>query len=156
MPDSELDEKAARVLNRAEQANQKLIRRRAALEWAEKRSAAIEGTATSADGRIRATVDSTGLLTALELPVPLSTPPSALGPVITATVRKAAAQARDQVRATYTGLRNEGTIPALPGHLLPAPAVAEAPQPARCVRQRPVEADPGEGPPESWLERRPW
>ncbi|WP_158883225.1 YbaB/EbfC family nucleoid-associated protein [Amycolatopsis anabasis] len=142
--EDDLDERAARLLAQSEGIHEKAVRKRQALEWAERRAAAVEGTAASADGLIRATVDETGVLTNLELaPRVHGTRPGELARAITAVVRRAAAHARDQVRATYDGLRNEGVIAELPPNLLAAPEVdggpvtlASVPPPAASAEER--------------------
>ncbi|WP_020672283.1 YbaB/EbfC family nucleoid-associated protein [Amycolatopsis nigrescens] len=176
------DDRSARLAARSEALREKTTRRRQALEWAEQRTAAVRGSAASGDGLVRATVDSTGLLTGLELAAGVrAAKPAELARVITVVVRRAAAHARGQVAQTYEGLRNEGVLSELPAGLLPAPddgpvtllaAPAGTPpqqtdspilRPAndtrppdrRAAEQRARRSDEDEGPPSSWLVRPP-
>ena len=78
---------------------------------------------------------------------------------ITAVVRQATADARNQVREVYVRLQNEGVIRALPPFLLPAPETAAVTL-ALPVRGNSPSKRTGdhaeEGPPESWLKEEPW
>ncbi|WP_020670820.1 YbaB/EbfC family nucleoid-associated protein [Amycolatopsis nigrescens] len=123
---SDLDDRAARLRARTEGIREQALRKQQALEWAQRQTAAVEGTAASGDGLIRATVDETGMLTGLELaPRVQGTQPAELARAITAVVQCAAAHARNQIRDTYAGLQNEGVITELPSTLLPAPEVGD-------------------------------
>jgi hypothetical protein len=139
---------SARLRTAVEHQHEKAIRRRKALEWAGEKVATVRGTAVSDDRNVRATVDPTGMLTGLEL-----TPEALrdlgnteLARLITSVAQRATADARNQVRDTYQGLVDEGTIRQLPANLPPAPAV----EPDRPARPEPA-ADDADGEPHSWL-----
>jgi hypothetical protein len=130
--DDDLLGRGAHLLARTEGMREMSTRRRQALEWAGEKTEALHATAASGDGAVRATVDHTGMLTDLELgPDAVRLPHTELAAQITAVARHAAADARNQVRDTYQGLVDEGTIRRLPRDLLPAPEVNQASRPPR-------------------------
>jgi hypothetical protein len=98
MTSAQLVERSAHVLTTA-------IRRRAAVEEAERAIATATGTASSPDGAVTATVDAWGTLTSLRVDGH-----DALAATVTAVVRQAAEQARSGVRSTMEGLLNEGML----------------------------------------------
>lgn len=161
------DDRSARLAARSEALREKVARQRQALEWAEQRTATVQGSAASNDGLIRAVVDSTGLLTQLELASGVrAAQPAELARAITVVVQRAAAHARGQVMQTYDGLRNEGVINELPAGLLPIPSPQDGPvtllstsavTPSRLgreVEQATPRTDEDEGPPSTWMVRR--
>jgi DNA-binding protein YbaB len=116
----DLDDKAAQLRARSQHLQEKSKRRREALEWAQQRTAAVEGSAASSDGLIRATVDATGMLTRLELsPLVRKARVGGLSEAITAVVQAAVANLRSQVKEVYVGLLDEGMIDGLPSLLDP-------------------------------------
>ncbi|TCP43865.1 DNA-binding protein YbaB [Tamaricihabitans halophyticus] len=131
-------DRSARLLARSQELQNKTARRRQAMEWAEKQSATVTGTAASADGMVTVTVDNTGMVTGLELaPDALRRGTSdQLARVITTVAQQATASARNQIKETYEGLVNEGLLGSAPPGLLAAPEVsadgaALPPAPAR-------------------------
>ena len=151
--------RAARLRAQAEEGIATADRRQNAREWAEKQVAAVRGTAASEHGDVRATVDHSGLLLRLELsPLTKQAKQDDLAHAITAVVRQATADARNQVREVYVRLQNEGVIRALPPFLLPAPeagAVTLA-LPVRGKSSKRAGDHAEEGPPDSWLKEEPW
>ncbi|WP_434443968.1 YbaB/EbfC family nucleoid-associated protein [Lentzea sp. E54] len=152
--------RAARLRAQSEEGATTADRRAQAREWAEKQVAAVLGTAQTEQGDVRATVDHSGLLLRLELsPLTKQAKQDDLAHAITALVRQATADARNQVRAVYERLRNEGAIRALPPFLLPAPEVGEVglALPVRGGSPSKRAGDHAEeGPPDSWLKEEPW
>ncbi len=161
--------RAARLHARSEQLRETTARRRQALERARDHLAAVEGTASSDDGLVTATVDTDGVLTRLELsPKVRGSNPHALAHVITGGVRRAAADARNRKRAVYESLRAEGAVSKVPE--MPSPDVggpltlssttpvhpttvpARSPRPDRRP-PRISNSDHDDGPPSSWLLR---
>ncbi|NGY57888.1 YbaB/EbfC family DNA-binding protein [Lentzea sp. NEAU-D13] len=152
--------RAARLRAQAEEGIATADRRQNAREWAEKQVAAVRGTAASEHGDVRATVDHSGLLLRLELsPLTKQAKQDDLAHAITAVVRQATADARNQVREVYVRLQNEGVIRALPPFLLPAPETGAVTL-ALPVRGNSPSKRAGdhaeEGPPDSWLKEEPW
>ncbi|MCG8921321.1 YbaB/EbfC family nucleoid-associated protein [Lentzea sp. CC55] len=152
--------RAARLRAQSEEGATNADRRLRAKEWAEEQVAAVRGTARSEHGDVTATVDHSGLLLRLELsPLTKQAKQDDLAHAITAVVRQATADARNQVREVYERLRNEGVIRSLPPFLLPAPDV-RAVELALPVRGNAPVKRAGdhteEGPPESWLKDEPW
>ncbi|WP_086663768.1 YbaB/EbfC family nucleoid-associated protein [Lentzea kentuckyensis] len=152
--------RAARLRAQSEEGVATADRRQNAREWAEKQVAAVRGTAQSEHGDVSATVDHSGLLLRLELsPLTKQAKHDDLAHAITAVVRQATADARNQVREVYVRLQNEGVIRALPPFLLPAPETAAVTL-ALPVRGNSPSKRTGdhaeEGPPESWLKEEPW
>jgi hypothetical protein len=152
--------RAARLRAQSEEGAATADRRQNAREWAEKQVAAVQGTAQSEHGDVRATVDHSGLLLRLELsPLTKQAKQDDLAHAITAVVRQATADARNQVREVYVKLQNEGVIRALPPFLLPAPEVGPVAL-ALPVRGNAPSKRAGEhteeGPPDSWLKEEPW
>ncbi|WP_447009310.1 YbaB/EbfC family nucleoid-associated protein [Saccharothrix hoggarensis] len=116
------------------------LRRNSAKVMAEAvaRSREITGTATSPDGSVRAVVDSTGMLTSLELG-PARRDHAALAAQVTAAVQRAAARARAEVRNHFALLVDAGVIDELPDWLPEPPHVAAAPAaPPRPADEEPV------------------
>ncbi len=152
--------RAARLRAQSEEGAATVDRRQQAREWAEKQVAAVRGTGQTEHGDVRATVDHSGLLLALELsPTTKQAGQDELAHAITAVVRQATADARNQVREVYVRLRNEGVIRALPPFLLPAPEVGAVTLalPSRgAAPSRRTGDHAEEGPPESWLRDDPW
>ncbi|HEX8864040.1 MAG TPA: YbaB/EbfC family nucleoid-associated protein [Lentzea sp.] len=91
------------------------------------RAREITGTATSPDGSIRVTVDSTGMLTQLDLGTSRLDNAS-LTRQITAAVQRAAARARSEVRNLYATLVDSRIIDELPEWLPDAPHIAAVPE----------------------------
>lgn len=152
--------RAARLRAQSEEGAATVDRRQQAREWAEKQVAAVRGTARSEHGDVCATVDHSGLLLRLELsPLVKQAKQDDLAHAITAVVRQATADARNQVREVYVRLQNEGVIRALPPFLLPAPEVGAVTL-ALPVRGNSPARRTGdhaeEGPPDSWLKEEPW
>ena len=152
--------RAARLRAQSEEGVATADRRQQAREWAEKQVAAVRGTAASEHGDVSATVDHSGLLLRLELsPLTKQAKQDDLAHAITAVVRLATADARNQVREVYVRLQNEGVIRALPPFLLPAPETGTVSL-ALPVRGNAPSKRAGdhaeEGPPESWLKEEPW
>lgn len=152
--------RAARLRAQSEEGVATADRRQQAREWAEKQVAAVRGTGQTEDGDVRATVDHSGLLLQLELsPITKQAKQDDLAHAITAVVRQATADARNQVREVYVRLQNEGVIRALPPFLLPAPETGAVTL-ALPVRRNATAKRSGEraeeGPPESWLREDPW
>jgi hypothetical protein len=152
--------RAARLRAQSEEGVATADRRQQAREWAEKQVAAVRGTAGSEHGDVRATVDHSGLLLRLELsPLTKQAKQDDLAHAITAVVRQATADARNQVREVYVRLQNEGVIRALPPFLLPAPETGAVTL-ALPVRGNSPSKRTGdhaeEGPPDSWLKEEPW
>ncbi|MET9225005.1 YbaB/EbfC family nucleoid-associated protein [Lentzea sp. NPDC003310] len=152
--------RAARLRAQSEEGSATVDRRRNAREWAEKQVAAVRGTAQSEHGDVTATVDHSGLLLRLELsPLTKQAKQDDLAHAITAVVRQATADARNQVREVYVRLQNEGVIKALPPFLLPAPeagAVTLALPVRTGSSARKARDHAEEGPPDSWLKEEPW
>jgi hypothetical protein len=140
-----MTENVAALRAGAERLHEKAIRHRKALEWAGEKVETVRGVAASDDGNVRVTVDQTGMLIGLELAsdVLRESGNIELAKVITSVAQQAAADARNQVRDTYQGLVDEGTIRRLPANLLPAPSVEP---------DRPAHAEPADDEePLSWL-----
>ncbi len=114
----------------SQQLHEKVIRRRKALEWAARETDAARGTATSADGTVRVTVDQTGMLTDLDIDADTAgqRPSTELARLIVDTARQATANVRNHVRDTYQSLVDEGAIRALPQNLIPPPEVKQETQ----------------------------
>lgn len=152
--------RAARLRAQSEEGATAVDRRAGAREWAEKQVAAVRGTAQTEHGDVRATVDHSGMLLRLELsPLTKQAKQDDLAQAITAVVHQATADARNQVRAVYVRLQNEGVIRALPPFLLPAPEVGAVTLalPVRGNASAKRTGDSAEeGPPESWLKEEPW
>jgi hypothetical protein len=90
----------------------------------ERRTASLQGYGSTEDGQIRATVDNTGKLILLELaPGIMPTCERDFAHRIMDAIQQAVLDVREQIQAVYVGLRNEGTIQALPPSLPRAPAV---------------------------------
>lgn len=138
----------------AEHLEEKVIRRRKALDWAARETEAARGTATSADGSVRVTVDQTGMLTELDIdPEALrQRKDTELARLIVDTTQQATADARNRVRDAYQGLVNEGTLRQLPPNLLPPPEVRPATPMRRTDRTEPDD----DGEPHSWLNDLDW
>lgn len=127
--DDDLEAQAARLRAQPEEMRARDERRRQAREWTENTVHQVRGTAGLGDELVRATADHTGLLTDLVIrPEALEcSRASELAKVVTTVVRRAAAQARGQVRDVYTGPVNERMIADLPSHLPTVPTVPDQP-----------------------------
>ncbi|WP_344685306.1 YbaB/EbfC family nucleoid-associated protein [Saccharopolyspora taberi] len=122
--DDDLERLMAETGAQADHAIEQGNRRRQALEWANSQIAAVEGTAASADGLIRATVDQSGMLVGLELsPRVRTAKPEDLSDAIIVVAQRAVANARSQIRETYANLQNEGVIREVPEDLPRPPSV---------------------------------
>ncbi|MGW6448767.1 YbaB/EbfC family nucleoid-associated protein [Lentzea sp. NPDC055074] len=152
--------RAARLRAQSEEGATAVDRRGQAKEWAEKQVAAVRGTARSQHGDVAATVDHSGLLLRLDLsPLTRQAKHEDLAHAITAVVRQATADARNQVREVYVRLQNEGVIRSLPPFLLPAPEVGAVTLALPVRGGAPVKRardSAEEGPPDSWLKDDPW
>lgn len=133
----------------AQHLHEKAVRHRQAMEWAARETDTARGTASSADGSVRVTVDQTGMLTELDIDPDASRqqPNTELARLIVETVRQATVNVRNHVQDTYQALVDEGAIPALPQSLLPAPDV----KPAIPAQHTNRTAEPDDGEPQSWL-----
>ncbi|RAS67128.1 hypothetical protein C8D87_103467 [Lentzea atacamensis] len=147
------------VLSACEEGVATADRRQQAKEWAEKQVAAVRGTAQTEHGDVRATVDHSGLLQHELSPITKQAKQDDLARAITAVVRQATADVRNQLRDVYMRRQNEGVIRALPPFLLPAPETGAATL-ALPVRGNAPSRRAGdrqeEGPPEGWLREDPW
>lgn len=125
MTDSaELTARAADLRASTEDVLTRVTRQAQALDAVKSQSGSVQGSATSPDGRVRATVDSTGVLVGLDI----AGQPD-LGPSVVETVRTAAGRARGEVRALYQGLVDDGLLKRVPELVPDAPAAEARPTP---------------------------
>lgn len=153
MTDSaELTARAAELRATTEDILTRVSRQAQALDAVKSTSAAVQGAATSPDGRVRVTVDSTGVLVGLDI----AGQPD-LGPLVVETVRTAAGRARGEVRALYEELVHEGLlkqvpdlVPDAPQHTRPAPPPQAPPKVVRRVTEEPEDDQPGSFQRDAW------
>lgn len=114
------DQMAARVTRlrqEADRAMAALQNRMEAVRSMRERTEGTTGEARSGDGRIRAVVDATGVVTSLTF-APSSfddTTPERLATTVVATIQAAAAKARTRVSDAVTTLRGDDTTDVPPG-----------------------------------------
>ncbi|QFZ23376.1 YbaB/EbfC family nucleoid-associated protein [Saccharothrix syringae] len=131
------------------------------LQETQARAMAITATAASKDGTVRATVDSAGALTSLELTANAfdRTTPDRLARLVTETVREAVAKARTELNDVLApaqqgpGIDLSEMLPGVPSlsDLIPKPPVV--PQ-DRAPSRRPAPPDDDEG--DSVMDRSGW
>lgn len=102
------------------------------------RAREITGTASSPDGSITVVVDSTGMLTSLDLGTSRHANATLITQV-TAAIQKAAARARAEVRNLYATLVDGGVIDELPDWLPEPPHVTPPPVAPPAQEEEPPE-----------------
>lgn len=130
------DQMAARLTQLrqdADQAMAHLQERTAAARRTQEQAAGTTGEATSGDGRVRAVVDMTGVVTSLTFAPSLfdSTTPDRLASTVVATIQAAAARARHSADDAVASLRTDDPRPQLRVGVPEAPSTAVDPTAAR-------------------------
>lgn len=107
LPPEQMPARVAELRQQADQAMTALRERVAAAREVHQQAMSVTGEASSGDGRVRAVVDATGVVTALTFaPSALDvTSPEKLASTVVATIQKAAAQARAKVTETMAPIR---------------------------------------------------